>query len=268
MPLEVRGSNKKLEPVFNHLASDVTKSEQFRNLSAEGKPLAVRVSLGAVSLAELGGYSSLDTVKLMLLGQIAPFAIAQEELNTLRANDPGDRARKSHLLENNIIPFNHLVKDLIDRDHDLSFKRLLNELTEQYARMHMHNPKWFQQEASAALNGMRHEIAYERILGELHDEGVSYDGTTIKDELEGTDYFVTYKGFKLPIDVKASEWSRDERRKKSNRPELIVWSQFKDQDFQDGFHIPQELAFKQSHRALDDIEYAADMQLLLKQQTS
>lgn len=250
-------TDKIKSPNFSKFVPEIAKNELFKQLSAEGKPVAVRTGLAARALAESTDINSVDRIKLKLIGSIAPFSIAQKELNQLRNSNTRDPSLKKKLLLE-VIHFNHLVKDLVDHEQTLSFNSVLTELTSEYTRMLLpdSNPKWFMQETEAALNGMRHELAYERILGELYSSGVEYDQTTLTDEIKGVDYFVEINGIRTGIDVKASQSARDKAQDSSYHPERIVWSQFSWEDFTDGFHVSQDLARQRSQAALEDLTYA------------
>lgn len=249
--------------------------QQREQEQVAGERLRRGVKLGALAAEQAAksenGYDTKESAVYRLIAHIDSFAEAQTKLDVLQARqDAGHNVARQdklpHLKE--VIKFNHAAKELVNLDSSITFNELSAFITQMYAQQHAfehadatparkHNLIVnFENNVQAVLDGMRHELAYEQILGNLHEESVDYEETDEAAELKGVDYFVSYKGQTLGMDVKSSLESTEFSRRKSSNPESKVWSHLSREDFKGGFRISPELAAEKAPLILADLEDA------------
>lgn len=221
------------------------------------------IARSAQALAEFhtseSGYQSPEGTRYELISQLEPFYHAQVTLNQLRSQGHrlGQRVpRETKLPYLKIVTrFNHALKEVLDNDSSLMFDDLLLFMTRMYAGANgVETAQEFHDEARGAMDGMRHEIGAEQIVGVL---GLDYDEASVDDDLKGVDRFIHIDGEIVPIDFKASENKTERARRKSFHPEHIVWSQLHDADFQGGFRISNEVAHAKAPAMLAELKHAA-----------
>lgn len=237
--------------------------EYLRSRSVEqDKPGALRraVALGSRALAEShtteNGYKSPEACVYDLISTIDDFAQAERELASLDEIRAPRLERLPHI--RSVIRFNHAAKALIDSDPSINFSELVTFTVRMYQGMHRDDPElfdgeashsrivWLQNAVSDRLHGMRSELAVEQILWAIDDDSLEYEETTIEDELNGIDLFITQRGTRYGIDIKASQAAVDKARLSSSHPDRIIWSQVSWEDFNGGFRISDDLARKKA----------------------
>ena len=221
------------------------------------------------------GYETKESAVYRLISHIDSFSDSQEKLDHFRNLERQGvyihfTQKEPHLRE--VIGFNHAVKELVDLDQNIRFNELVTFIAGTYEGQHVFELNrldakakqdklaWLRTSVQVALNGMRHELAYEQILGELQARGIDleYDSTTEDDELHGTDYFVTLDGIRRKIDVKASPhglkmphhvWSQVRYGRQSDGKMI--------DEFNNGFRITPELVAQKADAVLADLQYIA-----------
>lgn len=226
------------------------------------------IGAGALALAEQGtlesGYRTKEADAYNVISHIESFASSQKKLDELR--ESGARRKEMLPYLNDVIAFNHAVRDMVNNDPSLRFGEVTHFITQMYGSSHLAELRtlpsearerklgWFQEATRSTLNGMRHELGAERILGQLTD--VSYEETTARDELQGVDFFIDINGIDFPIDIKASQRAAAEAQAKSSHPESIIWSQLTNNDFGDSFHISNEVALAKAPQLRQELQAA------------
>ena len=244
----------------------IARSDMFldantkENLS-QSERLHLGIRLGSQALSEtLSHEAKADSLVYRLISTINDYAKSQATLNEQKEKYASRMERLPHLRK--VIEFNHAVKDLVNYEPTLAFNDLLSFITSFYAGTNHESPEqisWFESHVRASLDGMRHELAYEQILGQaqLLNDDLEYDeNTTVDDELHGVDYYIKYGEKKFGIDIKSSHKSCENARQKSNNPEFIVWSHLSWEDFENTFRISTQLAKNKARLILNDLEDA------------
>lgn len=212
----------------------------------------------AESATKDSGYRTPEGHRFALIAQLEPFYRAQKALNKIRQQEQeGVRVSfsKKRYYRNEVIEFNHTLKDVIDSHPSLSFNELLTFVTRMYQGANPNqNITDFTHEVRLAMNGMRHEIGATQIIGAL---GLEYDETDNEQEMKGQDLIVYINGQPVPIDIKASPATVEIARQKSLYPDHIIWSHIEDYEFDGGFRIPYELAQQKGPAMMRDLNQAA-----------
>lgn len=205
-----------------------------------------------------GGYKSPEATRFQVISQLDEFYKAQIALNKLREQ----KSRGHHVSHDLKLPhltklakFNHALKEMIDTDSSLKFDETLAFLSRMYAGSHKNeNLEDFEQELYWVMNGMRHELGAEQIVGTL---GYDYDLPTIDDDLGGADIIVYVDGSVVPLDIKSNMHLVHKVRAESRHPDQIVWSCLHDRDFHNGFRISPNLAAVRANEMEAQIRIAA-----------
>lgn len=253
---------------------DIAQTEEFRKERTKeylpGANLRLAVRMGAIASRETNlsehGNETRESAVYNLLSHLDSYADAQYDLDVLRSDEAeGVRIpyeeKEPHLQE--VVAFNHAAKELVNLDPRITFNELHNFIMFMYTRQHSHELdgldedgrteylQWLSQAMSATLEGMRHELAYEQIVGALQAQGedIEYEETTPEQELKGVDYWITYEGKRIKVDVKKNPLS-------IKKPHHVV-SHVRFEDFNGGFRISNETAQTRAPAALRDIQRIA-----------
>lgn len=223
---------------FIEKADDVVeslrRSPSLFELKRSGKStkFAIEATALTLSTSENLGFSESEKNLLGVISHLGSFVTAQR-----RADEIGDRRDEGRLssdernemnrLKNeDLIPFNHSIKELINTDSSLTKDELDVSLTRLYMRLfYKDDPlvkragvdgtrdqpliKTVSQDAlnsiSVSTNGMRHEVAAEIMLAAA---GIDYDyQVSAEEDAQGADLFVYINNEWTYIDIKASETS-------------------------------------------------------------
>lgn len=151
--------------------------------------------------------------------------------------------------------YNHALRELVDIAPDLAPSEVLNFIYA--AALEMEDPdaaKYASQETRSVIFGMQNEIGFEQILWEIEEVEDVIHGDE-KQDREGVDLYILYKGVKLKVDTKASALSA--QKAKQARQDFMrrhgeteassvsgypMWTGLKASDFGDTFRISNELA--------------------------
>ena len=142
-----------------------------------------------------------------------------------------------------IIPFNHAIKDLINRFPEVNATDLADNLTaadakifSRYNPAHPGSPNNHHEaskssiayEFTATINGMRHEAAAEKLLIAAD---IDYDyRVSVEEDSQGNDLFVFIDGDWVGIDIKAS-YNAEARAYQRHRNSRAVWTTLDNDDF-------------------------------------
>jgi len=193
---------------------------------------AIETTASILSTYEDLGYSESEKNILGVISHLGSFVTAQRRADEMGdRRDEGrmsiaDRNEMARLKNNDLIPFNHAIKELIDTDSSLTKDELDASLTRLYMRLfYKEDPlvkkadsdgthdqnliKAVSQDAltsiSVSTNGMRHEVAAESMLAAA---GIDYDyQVSAEEDAQGADLFVYLNREWVYIDIKASEMS-------------------------------------------------------------
>lgn len=151
------------------------------------------------------------------------------------------------------VAFNHAIRDLLNHDPTISLK----ELSLAVADMHRTANKerwtrvdgstnesglttenqWFRRQVEMILRGMQHEIFAKTIIHSLEPEFSVDDNISIEDDLHGADLYVSYRGVRFPVDIKASTQNTSYKRRQSRMPQHIIWSGIESKQVGDRFRL-------------------------------
>lgn len=233
------------------------------------KPAAINLASRAIaaSLTNEHDYRTPEGDKFDVISRLGDFVDNSAKLQELSESHARFERKKPYL--EGVIEFNHALRAMIDSDPNRSLPEIGNFLANMYTATYQPNTdptvwpnklNYFNQQLSAVLIGMRHEIAAEQIIGTMND--VEYDtDVTNEEEMNGADGFVTMNGLTFPVDIKASLQAVERARQKSPTPENIIHSGVRNEDFaHNGFRIPYDTALEKQAVMRDALEaaYAAE----------
>ncbi len=268
------------------LVSHIGRSEEYRTLRSQNIPHTVAYSgaIEAIISSQKNGFNSLDSALLSVTASLGTFIEAYQEVDSARE----DRAKRSITRESSamnelkckyLIPFNHLLKLLINEGSNLS----INQLSEALTRVHtavfapynaLHpddikliedtpNPSMVLNELKQCINAMRHEVAAESMLSAA---GIEYDyAVSVEEDARGVDIIVYIDGKRIPIDIKSSRQGVSRAFEKRSTAHA-VYTGLEAQDFtgmrgaaKDALCIPYSVAQSRAPSFVEDIRAVAQM---------
>lgn len=254
--VEAIKSTEAFRSALSHVAFNKLDLDERRR--AINRAITKSARFLAESATKDSGYRTPEGDRFALIAQLEPFYRAQKALNKIRQQEQeGARVpySKKRYYRNEVLEFNHALKNVIDSHAHLSFNDLLAFMARMYEGA---NPKQnvadFTHEVRIAMDGMRHEIGATQIIGAL---GLEYDETDNEQEMKGQDLIVYISGKPVPIDIKASPTAVEIARQKSPHPDRIIWSHIENHEFNGGFRIPYELAQQKGPAMMRDLNKAA-----------
>jgi len=210
------------------------QSPSLFELKRNGASTTEAIETTALSLSDSDdqGFSESQKNILGVIGHLGSFVTAQRRADEMgNKRDEGrlsfeERAELSQLKNNDLIPFNHAIKELIDTDSSLTKDELDTSLARLYMRLfykddpivHQAGPDSVRDKElissvskdalnsiSISTNGMRHEVAAESMLAAA---GIDYDyQVSAEEDAQGADLFIYLDAQWVHIDVKSSETS-------------------------------------------------------------
>lgn len=232
------------------IVDDLTRSPDFLarrgslkpELGRKGFELALSQTARAAadkSMAQHGGFETMESLQQRLIGMMPEFVVAQDVL------DSGayiDQNRKRKLLRTTV-EYNHIIGELIERMPEGSLSGLLSFI-QRGALLALANPASAQRLSNRThfiASGQRHEVASEAALWLV--EGVSdVQKPTFLQELSHIDRVVTYGGEEWGLDIKSNDRSARLMNTKITDPRIrAVWSGFTDAEFGDKLSLPQNI---------------------------
>jgi hypothetical protein len=243
----------------SHIVHKVGTSKEYAKARNEAEALdlddsgrrraAIRMAATALSGEQASGYLTPDGHAMNITARLTDFSESIRELHTLQEQDASHEEKLPALRR--LAEFNHAVKNMVDANPSLSFDEVLTFIMSMNQSINglKSSDSQFEYEVTNILVGMRHEIAFEQMLGYMPD--VEYKEATIEDDLVGADIFISINGSAMvPIDIKASQKTvqrkRDEQIQHGYTPNHIVWSQVTNDEFGGSFRIPHDIAQKRS----------------------
>lgn len=185
---------------------------------------------------------------LVATEQLGRFIEATSELNNIRNTinyefrRPNNDEKKyiNWLKEEQIIPFNHTIKEIINTDSSFTIGGLSGALTQTYVGLYGRhkvlsesigyeiNSSEVMKELRNIIDGMRHEVAAETLLAAAN---IDYDyEVSATEDRTGVDLFVIIDGQRHSIDIKRSQMA--EARVLEKHPHShAVWTGLKEKDF-------------------------------------
>lgn len=188
--------------------------------------------------------------------------------------------------------FNHSVKAMIEQDTSLCSRNVIETVTTIYGLVNRERwgndrsgyereAKWFSAQFESRLRGMQQEVLAHQIIQSINQVDPIIDPTSgkkqprlvvdtnvsIEDDLKGADMYVTLDNVTFPIDIKASERTAENIRKKSPHPKAIITTGFTSEDLLGAFRINSKRARKAAPAMLQKL-YAAREEYLAAMKSS
>lgn len=226
-----------------------------------------------------------------LVGTLPQFVYGLEGMrHTFRPEPPQSREFQAH--KRRATKFNHAVKTLIDNDTTLHFANLVTTITDLYGvtnaarwgtdKVGWHKEqRWFQQQIEQRLRGMEQEVLAHQIIMAINEVNPAVDKKTgdyiprvtvnadvsVEDDARGADMFVTLDGVTFPIDIKASERTAQNARKKTKHPRAVITTGITHEELCGNFRISAKRARRAAPDMLSKL-YAARDEFLAQQARS
>lgn len=225
---------KSFQEKANDVVESLRRSRSLYELKRSGKSTKAAIESTALTLStsEDLGFSESEKSLLGVISHLGSFVTAQRRADEMgNRRDEGrlsqsERNEMNRLKNEDLIPFNHSIKELINTDSSLTKDELDANMTRLYMRLfYKDDPlvkradtdgtqdqnliKTVSQDAlnsiSVSTNGMRHEVAAESMLTAA---AIEYDYQVDPEEdAQGADLFVYINNEWTYIDIKASETS-------------------------------------------------------------
>jgi hypothetical protein len=192
-------------------------------------------------------------------------------------------SREYRSMKSRTIPFNHAVKAMIEQNTSLDFQNVTATVATLYGVMNRERwgdnrsgyeteAKWFNGQFDSLLRGMQQEVLAHQIISSINQVDPVIDPKTgrshprvaidtnvsIEDDLHGADMYITLDGVTFPIDIKASERTAENTRKKSSHPKAIITTGFTAKDLNGAFRINSKLARRAAPEMLQKLRAARD----------
>lgn len=242
----------------------VIRSPEFREQATNRDNLRAGLSHAAFELSKIPDrYTLMQKYQIQLIGQIGPFIDALERLEE---NKYSSNAEKRKDKEENIIPYNHTLRRMIDANRHLTMPDLTTWVQSSAALTDgPRGARLAKERTRFVLDGMRHEIAAENVFWQIPEASVieaESDEQEVKDDACGRDLLIEYRGYIVPIDIKASQKGAssalDSQAQNRDRSSMTFpfWSGFAYDDFGNGFRVSDAATESQVERYrafLDDV---------------
>lgn len=215
-----------------------------------------------------------------LIGTLPAFVHGIEGIRHFHTN--GQLSSKEYRsMKGRAARFNHSVKAMIEQDTSLNFRNITDTVTTLYGVMNRERwgtdrngyereAKWFSGQFDARLRGMQQEVLGHQIIEAINQVDPVIDSKTgkkqprvevntnvsVEDDLGGADMYVTLDGVTFPIDIKASERTAEQTRKKSSHPKSIITTGITCDELQGAFRVNSKRARKAAPAMLQKL-YAA-----------
>lgn len=247
----------------HRFTNQIAKNEQYlRNMprqsldtmaSAEFKQQrGVAIQMGSLAISdrlrsEHGEYN-LDANLYRLVAHIEPFLHAQRSADDFRQEYdnrnwrgiPRGAKEKFSESKKDIIAFNHALKEVINAGASkFGFNDLLTFMTNMNTAINgVRTQGYFHTIAREAIIGMRNEVGFEQVLIAA---GIEYEEGDEDADAHGGDYIID----NVPIDIKASELTAENARRKAEKSgydsSTIIWPQINFEDFNGKLVLPPEV---------------------------
>jgi len=259
---------------ISRVSEAIRTTPEYREARNDEHPTPLVIQLASRALTEAAtnqesGYRNKDGDVFNVISHMESFAEGQFALDEEKAGLTqlsGMERREAKLA---VVGFNHAIKELISNNPKLQFTEVVDFVSTMYRRTHVEEmmslPKEqqaaqfhnFSEAVKASVHGMRNEVGYEQIIGELQRQDVDVDYTSdvaTEDDLRGADMFITLDGIRFPVDIKASYESA--QRENARGRHSVVWSHLEYEDFGNQFRLPVEIIQARAAYVLRDIQSA------------
>jgi hypothetical protein len=292
-PSVERTKNIEKKPFLEKADDAINVLRQNRSLfemKRSGATTTQAIETTALSLAESEDQNLSQSEKNLfgVIGHLGSYVVGERIIEEItEENSQGQMSRSEYeemkyIKINNLIPFNHALKELINTDSSLTKDELDAGLTRLYMRLfysddpmvkyadrhNTHDQKLVREVSrdtleriSVSSNGMRHEIAAESMLAAAgyHCE---YEVSTEEDS-SGVDMYAYVDGEWVAVDIKASAISANNALTKRKRSHA-VWTGLEQSDFKgakgdqiNGLRIPFDIALDHANDFVDRIRSVA-----------
>lgn len=301
MPEKAPSQYQKRQLSAAEIITNIASGSEFQRNRENGHSVERALARAALERAGMNPLVSLeddyDPAKLettseanlnRVVGTLPQFVYGLEGMrHCFRPEPPQTKEFQAH--KRRATKFNHAVKALIDGDSSLRFSNLASTITDVYGvtnasrwgsdtRGWHKEQHWFQQQVEQRLRGMEQEVLAHQIIMAINEVNPAVDKQTgdrvprvsvnadvsVEEDARGTDMFVTLDGVTFPIDIKASERTAQNARKKTERPHSIITTGISHDELRGNFRVSS----KRARRAAPDMLaklYAARNEFLAQQ---
>lgn len=260
-PIQLLGRIGKTDEYLAHAAEAHSRDVDYdTRLTARARGIGGgALKLAAEHTSESG---DIDTEGRLftLIATMEPFLKAMLSIESDKQNKT---YRRSEHLEDlaATIDFNTAIRELVDHNPSLTPTHVKAFIESAFVTSYgSKDAEFFMQQASIAITGMQHEIAFEQIAS--HVEGVSYRQATKDEELlgNGADMFVTVADKTFPVDIKASQQKAEELNAKQlsfGLDTYRLWSHAYTREFGDSFRLPYSVMMSRVDQLAAALQEAA-----------
>ena len=229
-----------------------------------------------------------ETALNALIGTLPAFVYGLEGIRHFHTTGESS-PREYRAMKGRAARFNHSVKAMIEQDTSLNFRNVTDTVTTLYGVMNRDRwgndrvgyekeAKWFSGQFDARLRGMQQEVLAHQIINCINlvdpiidpktgkkQPRVSIDtDVSVEDDLHGADMYVTLDGVTFPIDIKASERTAEQTRKKSTHPKSVITTGFTTDELAGAFRVNTKRARKAAPAMLQKLYAAREEYLALQ----
>lgn len=247
-----------LEKTDDFLVESDAHEKQTRALASTALKFSARMEERASDLD-----AKLDAYSVRLIGQLPDFFEGKAELDI--EHKEGENWDREHCLEQ-VIPFNHTIRSMIDEFPELKIADLRKFCTETALILFgASRAKVIDQMVFETIGGMLQEIGLKQIAKNI--DGVTYVkmAETVEEETKGIDLIVGYYGCDILLDAKSSHRSEEEALEEQLRKAFRSDYELKEagypiytgalhEDFEGGFRLSQEATDRCTPRVKEVLE--------------
>jgi hypothetical protein len=235
--------------------------------------------------------TNLETALNAMVGAMPAFVHGIEGIRAYHT-EGNVSSREYRSMKGRAAHFNHTVKSIIKQNTSLNFENLADTVTTLYGLTNRDRwgddrsgyekeAKWFSGQFDGLLRGMQQEVLAQQVIqainlvdpitdpktGKERPRVIIDTNVSVEDDLKGADMYITLDNVTFPIDIKASERTAMNTRRKSSHPNSIITTGFTSQELDGAFRINTKLAKKAAPDMLQKL-YAAREEFVRKNHLS
>lgn len=295
---------KKVTLDVNNIVESIVNTRTFENNVDEGYSRPRALARSALELTGMDhrltsedtyepdlSETNLETSLNAMVGALPAFVHGIEGIRAYHT-EGNISSREYRSMKGRAAHFNHTVKSIIKQNTSLSFENIANTVSTLYGLTNRDRwgddrsgyekeAKWFNGQFDGLLRGMQQEVLAQQVIQAINLVDPIIDSQTgkerprviidtnvsVEDDLKGADMYITLDGVTFPIDIKASERTAMNTRRKSSHPESIITTGFSSYELDGAFRVNTKLAKKAAPDMLQKL-YAAREEFIHKNHLS
>lgn len=289
-------------PTAASILDAVVASQEFQNNTEKGYPMLRALSRSALELAGMNKRMPYESDFELKTEEATPEQALYALVGMMPEYVYGIEGIRHHHTEEKFpfstyksmkartAKFNHAVKTMIAGDTSLDFSRVSTMVTTLYGVVNRERwgedregyekeANWFKRQFEGVLRGMQQEVIALQVIDKINEINPAVDKKTgdyiprvvadphvsAEDDLQGADIYITLDGVTFPIDIKASERTAENTRKKSSHPASVMTTGISSSELGDAMKLDDWRARKAAPAMLEKL-YAARAEFVAKQQ--